>query len=212
MIERDRCASRCAATPMWPSSRSRSAAVAPRRSQSHHQDWRQSENVVRILWRRFPADRLRRRFSPHLQPSLCLAGGRDHHPLSCYERIEAWDWSKTNIRAESQGPEKRNDSVQRHVINTLLTDREAYDVIFDDDSAGDIADVVSLRVTEGVVRSCFIIANIPALRRQALASRIFMRSADRRSNRRAGVTVPIACLPHVQTREITPRQRAHFAL
>jgi superfamily II DNA or RNA helicase len=68
------------------------------------------------------------------------------------DRIEVWDWSKTNIRVESQGPEKRSDSVQRHVIDTLLADGEAYDLIFDDDGAGEIADVVSLRVTEGLVQ------------------------------------------------------------
>lgn len=68
------------------------------------------------------------------------------------DRIEVWDWSKTNIRAESQGPEKRADSVQRGVIDTLLADGEAYDLIFDDDGAGEIADVVSLRVTEGLVQ------------------------------------------------------------
>ncbi|MBJ7404889.1 MAG: DEAD/DEAH box helicase family protein [Bradyrhizobium sp.] len=68
------------------------------------------------------------------------------------DRIEAWDWSKTNIRAEAQGPEKRADSVQRRVIDMLLADGEAYDLVFDDDGAGEIADVVSLRVTEGLVQ------------------------------------------------------------
>lgn len=67
-------------------------------------------------------------------------------------RIEAWDWSTTNIQAESQGPEKRVDTVQRHVIDTLIADDEAYDLIFDDDGAGEIADVVSLRVTESLVQ------------------------------------------------------------
>ena len=51
-------------------------------------------------------------------------------------RIEVWDWSKTDIRAESQGPEKRTDSVQRCVIDTLLSNGEAHDLIFDDDGAG----------------------------------------------------------------------------
>jgi superfamily II DNA or RNA helicase len=68
------------------------------------------------------------------------------------DRIETWEWSKTNIRAESQGPEKRADSVQRRVIDTLLADVEACDLIFDDDGAGEIADVVTLRVTEGLVQ------------------------------------------------------------
>lgn len=68
------------------------------------------------------------------------------------DRIEAWDWSKTNIRAEAQGPEKRADSVQRRVIDVLLADGEAYDLVFDDDGAGEIADVVALSVTEGLVQ------------------------------------------------------------
>lgn len=68
------------------------------------------------------------------------------------DRIEVWDWSKTNIRAESQGLEKRVDSVQRRVIDMLLADGQAYDLIFDDDGAGEIADVVTLRVTEGLVQ------------------------------------------------------------
>ena len=68
------------------------------------------------------------------------------------ERIETWDWSGTNIRTESQGSEKRADSVQRRVIETLLADANAYDLIFDDDGAGEIADVVALRITEGLVQ------------------------------------------------------------
>lgn len=67
------------------------------------------------------------------------------------EKIEAWDWSKTNIRAEAQGVEKRADSVQRLVIETLLADAEPYDVIFDDDGKGEIADVVALRITDSAV-------------------------------------------------------------
>ncbi len=68
------------------------------------------------------------------------------------DRVETWDWSKTNIRTESQRAEKRADSVQRRVIDALLADGESYDLIFDDDGAGEIADVVSLRVTEGLVQ------------------------------------------------------------
>lgn len=67
------------------------------------------------------------------------------------EKIEVWDWSKTNIRAEAQGVEKRADSVQRLVIETLLADAEPYDVIFDDDGKGEIADVVALRITDSAV-------------------------------------------------------------
>ncbi|WP_206455651.1 DEAD/DEAH box helicase [Aurantimonas marina] len=68
-----------------------------------------------------------------------------------HEKIEVGDWSKTNIRAEAQGVEKRVDSVQRLVIETLLADTEPYDIIFDDDGKGEIADVVALRITDSVV-------------------------------------------------------------
>lgn len=67
------------------------------------------------------------------------------------DRIEAWDWSKANIRVESQGTGKRADSVQRSVIEMLLADPDPYDVIFDDDGKGEIADVVALRITDSVV-------------------------------------------------------------
>ncbi|MER9876803.1 DEAD/DEAH box helicase family protein [Mesorhizobium sp. M0195] len=67
------------------------------------------------------------------------------------EKIGVWDWSKTNIRAEAQGVAKRADSVQRLVIETLLADTDPYDVIFDDDGKGEIADVVALRITDSVV-------------------------------------------------------------
>lgn len=67
------------------------------------------------------------------------------------DKIEAWDWSKANIRVESQGTSKRPDSVQRLVIDALLADPDPYDVIFDDDGKGEIADVVALRITDSVV-------------------------------------------------------------
>ena len=67
------------------------------------------------------------------------------------EKVDAWDWSKINIRKEAQGVEKRADLVQRLVIETLMGAHEPYDVIFDDDGKGEIADVVALRVTDSVV-------------------------------------------------------------
>ena len=42
--------------------------------------------------------------------------------------------------------------MQRRVIETLLAEGDAFDIIFDDDGAGEIADVVTLRVTEGLVQ------------------------------------------------------------
>ena len=74
----------------------------------------------------------------------------DPYPIN---QIEVWDWSGVNIRSESQGIEKRADSVQRRVIDKLLANRDNYYLVFDDDGAGEIADVVSLRVTKEVVRA-----------------------------------------------------------
>lgn len=74
----------------------------------------------------------------------------DPYPIN---EIEAWDWSGVNIRSESQGIEKRADSVQRRVIDELLANRDNYYLVFDDDGAGEIADVVSLRVTKEVVQA-----------------------------------------------------------
>ena len=63
------------------------------------------------------------------------------------EHIPAWDWAGTNIRMESQREERRPASIQRKVILALLAEPAAtrFDVVFDDDGSGEIADVVALR-------------------------------------------------------------------
>ncbi len=43
-------------------------------------------------------------------------------------------------------------AVLRRAIDAPLTDGDAYDPIFDNDGAGEIADVVALRVTDGLVQ------------------------------------------------------------
>jgi hypothetical protein len=63
-------------------------------------------------------------------------------------KIAEWDWVGTNIRKESQGRDKVQDSIQRKVINALLEGE--YDVIFDDDSSGEAADIVAIRVVGGM--------------------------------------------------------------
>lgn len=59
-------------------------------------------------------------------------------------RIEAWDWTGINLRKESRGDTREPDSIQAAVIARLSA--ADYDVIFDDDEAGEAADVVSVRV------------------------------------------------------------------
>lgn len=47
--------------------------------------------------------------------------------------------------ADQQGIKKRTDSIQRRIIDRLKSATVPYDVIFDDDGAGEVADVVALR-------------------------------------------------------------------
>lgn len=69
---------------------------------------------------------------------------KNPHPPYDATKIQAWDWSGTNIRKESQGPQKEADSVQAQVVRTLLTGD--YDMIVDDDARGEAADVVTIRL------------------------------------------------------------------
>ncbi|MGU7816671.1 DEAD/DEAH box helicase [Burkholderia sp. AW49-1] len=63
------------------------------------------------------------------------------------ERIQAWDWSSTDIRKESQGVTREADSIQYRVIEKLRSDG-MYQIIFDDDGAGESADVVTATMKE----------------------------------------------------------------
>lgn len=64
------------------------------------------------------------------------------------DRIAADSWPGVDIRKESQGPTKRADSIQRRVINYLI-DGGGWDIVFDDDGAGEVADVVAMRLEDG---------------------------------------------------------------
>ena len=59
------------------------------------------------------------------------------------------EWEGTNIRKESQGIERVNDSIQYKIINDIKI--EGYDIIFDDDGSGEIADIVSIKVEEEII-------------------------------------------------------------
>jgi superfamily II DNA or RNA helicase len=63
-------------------------------------------------------------------------------------KIETRDWDGVDIKTESQGHEKKAESIQRKIIETLLASDEGYEVIFDDDGTGEIADIVALRETD----------------------------------------------------------------
>lgn len=61
------------------------------------------------------------------------------------DRFEAWDWSGVDIERESMWKDgkHRPNSVQQRVAEELL--KSGSDLLFDDDAAGEAADLVSLR-------------------------------------------------------------------
>lgn len=63
-------------------------------------------------------------------------------------RIIQWNWDGVDLSKESQGiaPNLKTDSIQYHVIQELC--KEDYDIIFDDDNAGEIADVITMKQVE----------------------------------------------------------------
>lgn len=58
--------------------------------------------------------------------------------------IKVWDWAGIDITKESQGYLKEKDTVQYKVISNLKGTNN-YEIIFDDDNAGEIADVISIK-------------------------------------------------------------------
>jgi hypothetical protein len=74
---------------------------------------------------------------------------RAPQPLYQAETIEAWTWNDVDITQESQGEQKRVDTVQAKVIRELLRSVD-YEIVFDDDNAGEAADVVAIKVVGGL--------------------------------------------------------------
>ena len=68
-------------------------------------------------------------------------------PPAIYDRnrILQWDWQGVNLAEESQGvaPNLKRNSIQYHVIQKLMPGD--YDIIYDDDNAGEIADVITMK-------------------------------------------------------------------
>lgn len=68
------------------------------------------------------------------------------------ERFEVWDWTNVDITKESiwkHGIERR-DSIQWRTAQTFISGN--YDVVFDDDAAGEAADLVCLREENDFIR------------------------------------------------------------
>jgi superfamily II DNA or RNA helicase len=65
--------------------------------------------------------------------------------------LEPVSWDGTNIRAESQGPDRDATSVQFRAIELLRAEAE-WDIVIDDDGPGETADIVLLKVDDGALR------------------------------------------------------------
>jgi superfamily II DNA or RNA helicase len=61
-------------------------------------------------------------------------------------KIITWDWTGIDLRKESQGKAREADSVQAFAISKLIT--ENYEIVFDDDGSGEVADIVCIRLTD----------------------------------------------------------------
>ena len=79
-----------------------------------------------------------------IEGNLIVALKKKPSVLFSHQHIITWDWKGIDIKKESQGKEKSNDSIQYNVI-ALLKKSKRYCVIFDDDGAGEIADVVAIK-------------------------------------------------------------------
>ena len=65
------------------------------------------------------------------------------------QQIIKWAWTGVDIHKESQGISKDTNSIQYFAIQQLL--KKDYDVIFDDDASGEIADIVAIKEMENEV-------------------------------------------------------------
>lgn len=61
------------------------------------------------------------------------------------ERFALLDWQGVNLHVESQRAERRPESIQAY-MSAHLRETDAFDVLLDDDRAGEAADLVGLRV------------------------------------------------------------------
>lgn len=71
----------------------------------------------------------------------------DDRPAFDLAKIEVLDWSGVDIRIESRTPGTDDASIQGYMTRRLLSSDADYDVIFDDDGAGEVADIIAMRLS-----------------------------------------------------------------
>lgn len=71
----------------------------------------------------------------------------DDRPAFDLAKIETLDWSGVDIRVESRGTTENDASIQGFMIRRLRGSGAEYDIIFDDDGSGEVADIVAVRLS-----------------------------------------------------------------
>jgi hypothetical protein len=61
------------------------------------------------------------------------------------------DWSNVDIRKESQTKDRLSDSIQYHMIEKVRSLKD-WDMVIDDDSTGEVADIVAVRLRGGLLQ------------------------------------------------------------
>jgi len=69
------------------------------------------------------------------------------YPRSALRHLD-WAANGVNIRVESQGPQRRPDSIQAFMIKHLMQ-TQSFDVLIDDDRSGEAADLVGITIDRG---------------------------------------------------------------
>ncbi len=87
-------------------------------------------------------------------PGLLLKPNRELPPYDP-EELTVVDWTGVNLQVESQGADKKPDSIQRRTIEHIRS-IAAWDVVVDDDGPGEIADIVAIRVDGRELKICLV--------------------------------------------------------
>lgn len=73
----------------------------------------------------------------------------DYNYLFDKNSLQEWNWTGVDISIESQTREKIPNSIQFYTIQEI---KDSYDIIFDDDGSGEIADIIAIkRITENEI-------------------------------------------------------------
>ena len=80
------------------------------------------------------------------QDGLLFRADQERPPFP-RDRLKVLDWGATDIRVESQGPERNPSSVQARAIAEVMNEGP-WDLVIDDDGTGEVADIVAMRLDD----------------------------------------------------------------